>query len=234
MGSDIVSALDRFFADLIGTVVPGALLATGLFFVIEYQGTSEVPGIIPPTDLFGWAVFLAAAYTGGHALTSVGHRVLLPLIGLVTRTSYDDKMARIADSQIFKQFVTAYRSAKPGLTDAIETGSQQVHTWRNLALSEVDTDQAQLVRKFTFIALFNLGNATALSATLSIWLLLNLSSLFPRMASPSVREINWWIVAAALLLIAAFIERHGDFQSRTMRVPFSMALRKLESPQKQP
>ena len=41
MGSDIVSALDRFFADLIGTVVPGALLATGLFFVIEYQGTSR-------------------------------------------------------------------------------------------------------------------------------------------------------------------------------------------------
>ncbi len=161
-GSAIVSALDRFFSDLIGTVVPGALLMGAIFYIMpQTTGNPEGPALYP-TTFFSWSVFLAVAYAIGHALTSVGHTVLLRVVGLVTRRSYDMKMDKIAKSELFRQFTKTYRLARPGVSDDIAVNGKNVRTWRNLALSEVDSDQSLLVKRFTFIALFNLGAATSL------------------------------------------------------------------------
>lgn len=225
---ELVRVAERFFSDAIGTVVPGATLLVGLNYLVLNSAALEA--LVPSSaskGLLGSAMMVAAWYAVGHALTSAGQKLVMPFIGWVfKKEGIGARMQHIADGAAFREFVAAYRRSRLGARGEIGDGGDQLHTWRNLALSEVDLDQASLVRQFMFIALFNLGMGTALSILILIHSLFWLASILG-VVVPATRPISGWAVAGLVLLVTLFFERHLDFHNRTMRVPFTMALKKI-------
>src|SRR5215207_9733450 len=78
--SGLLEVLDRFFLDLIGTIIPGAALLYGLWVISDVSSTSNFLLQLPPTDLFDWVLLIVAGYALGYAIGSVGENVILRIL----------------------------------------------------------------------------------------------------------------------------------------------------------
>jgi hypothetical protein len=243
--SELIEALERFFLDLIGTVLPGAVLLIGLWFVFGQPTHLGVLTVSTQLDANTWVFLITGSYILGHAITSIGQNVVLKLssslfgflhkipyikLGIPQYVQSEDQMTEIIyQSQIFKDFVKATGSnpdeignTKKAITRAWIM--RYVRDWRSVAMTIADEHKHTVVR-FTFIALLNLGMSTALLLVISIWLCLN---LFPQLGWPaSGATFNFWTLVILSIATLPFIERFYQFHDRALRVPFPMALAKL-------
>jgi len=231
----LVAAIERFFLDIIGTIIPGAILLTGLWAIF---GDTKLGNLTlkPPAADPGWVFFILAAYVVGHALTSIGESVITPLsatfaaglrrVGGINKLvpprvrSQAEMNEGIAQRPTFRQFVSLM-----GLNPAA-TGAQEVTGLRNVAMTIAD-DTRPTVHRFMFLSLLNLGVATALQA-MAVAVLI-------RFVVTAVGQHAWTGVGTAIGIAAAlslaacpFIERRFWFVTSAMHLPFDAAVAKLQ------
>lgn len=223
--------MERFFFDIVGSVIPGAILLAGLWIILE--PSLRHIGIAPPDSAAGWWMFLAIAFAVGNGMTKFGESVvqgvslklrrwLFPRSWWKIVRSPDELYSEISQRNSFKKFA---RQVFP----EIEINSSHIHELRSIALTAISAEDKGTVVRFMFLSLFNLGIATA------IWLLalaalyrINLISW-----SWSIPRLSWSsenaLLSALVILLAAvlspwFIVRRYEFYDRSIRLPFDMAI----------
>lgn len=229
----IVAVLDRFFIDIIGTVLPGTFFILGFWTIFEKPDLTPFV-VFPPADSAQWVLLVAMSYVFGHAVTSFGKgitkKVLEPLAIPLKRFKVLDFVRpsrQIRDETMkradFRGVVNLAYQLYPNLLLEV-SDSKDFGFWRNFALS-VAPGNSSLVYRFIFISILNLGIATGLIALSLIWVLANILNQFGFLANAA--PISFLLLVVLLFASIPFFERYYEFHRRALQVPFSMALVKL-------
>ena len=230
---DFIETVERFFLDFIGTVVPGFALICGCCYVSKTDPKSFCESLAGSTDS-AWIYILGAAFVLGHGLTAFSYQITTKWVEVVASWPIGQKLLPFVQTEpnieqklkadpIFRAFCLSAIKKIPSMRD-IASQSTKLRVWRNLAISLIQKDN-QVIYRFTFIALLNLGIASAIAISLILWV--SLWGLAKSGWSVSVREVNASMPIAAFAGIL-FLERFYAFNRRAIQVPFSMALVRLD------
>lgn len=237
-GSDVVEGIEKFFLDLVGTIVPGCVLLTLGWFLFTFGNNVDWKTLPFFPDKSPWIFILGISYVVGHGMASFGEFVLIRMLdlalGLVRKikflkgllgrslTPQPEMFAEIETDPIFVAFLDICRLRIPAL--AVPAKPLSVLTWRSLAMSFAP-NQRQTVYRFMFLSLLNLGVGTSLIAaavgSVCIWIC-HVNQRAASILAPSPG------VAFVLLVIAFFFfERRYYFHRIATTIPFGMALAEL-------
>jgi len=240
---EFIEAVERFFLDLIGTVLPGLAILVSFCYITGKPFVNFSRLLFEKETGYEWALLLGLSYMLGHAVTSLGTTVVRKWVERL-HTYWKPKAAagvptekkewmlsfvvpekelseKLAADPIFKSFLTLLFLRIPALSS--ESGNvTNYRTWRNLALS-VAPEQSHLVYRFTFLSLLNLGTATVCIMTAVLWCLLFLGHRFTA-AIPAANHL--WLVLT-VFASPLFLERYYYFSRVAFQLPFSTALAKL-------
>jgi hypothetical protein len=236
--SEFVEALEKFFLDIIGVVVPGLAFALGVLWI---WGS---PFPTPPALKFlakpeaYWALLLVVSYVIGHALTSFGESVITKAFDRVLPGLKKSRLGKLLprsiisetelntgtkDDPVYGAFLKGVRKALPSFSEEDLT-KMSLTSLRNVAMS-LAPEQRHTVYRFMFISLLNLGMATSL---LLLSFLLLFANLLQYVARPSgLQAPSLWFLLSMVLLIFPFLERRFHFYRIAIQIPFSMAVAQL-------
>ena len=239
-GGDIVDAIEKFFLDLVGTIVPGCvllLLAWCLFttgLALDWKSMPFFPDKAP------WIFIIGLAYVLGHGIASIGEFVLVRvfdwLLGVVRKVDVlkgvlgnslrpqRELFDEMKKNPTFTAFVDTCGNRIPALAGRISE-TIPVLVWRSLAMSFAP-NQRGTVYRFMFLSLLNLGVGASLvfaaSGTLFVWL-----GHLTHHLSTSISAPPLWAVPIMLLAALPFLERRYYFNRIATAIPFGMALAEL-------
>lgn len=243
--ADIIEALERFFLDIIGTVLPGATLLFGIGLVANMPENIGRFSILAPKDNGDWVMLIAVSYILGQAVTSIGHSVLLSgienLASRLRKKTFKGFGLKklvpnfiVPEGELFEKIMAdpvfkAVTSRLVKLMPELETTKDRIKvtSWRNIAMS-ITPEQRHTVYRFMFLSQLNLGIATVLCLLLLAWPCISLLSMVG--AFPDARSVNFWLLGILLISLWPFIERRYRFYAPAMQVPFSMALAEMHKP----
>ena len=230
--SDFILAIERFFLDIIGNLLPGCAFILGLTYSLDLSWL----GGEYAENSFGfelrWFLLLAGGYIAGHLVNSVGLRVVLPIAEWIAslfckepkNVKSEKKTCKdIATSAVFRSFVKQVRSQYPW-TAQIPIDADNLRSWRSVAMS-ISQENEQIIWRFMYISILNLGVATVaiLTSLTSIFVV-----AFQRLSWIELRHLpSLTVVGALLIAVFFFVGRRYEFYARALRVPFPMALVKL-------
>ncbi len=233
--TDIVDAIERFFLDIIGTIVPGAVLILGISWI--WSKPVDIARQLPliSNSQYRWIILFVGSYVAGHALTSLGENIVVKGVvrlkksrvgkALLPRSIIptDELFAKIKDDPTFEALTKDVLDDIPSLVPA-KTENLSVAAWRSIAMS-IAPEQRYTVYRFMFISLFNLGIATAFILIAVFWWVLAIIRVIDPYQIGNLASARY----SLLLLIASFpfLERRFHFHKTAMEVPFSMALVEL-------
>jgi hypothetical protein len=227
----VFAAIDRFFIDIIGTIVPGGFFILGIWIIMGQPFLFGSMAIFPVQDISGWILLIVLAYVAGHAISSIGKGltgyIIEPIFGkfpLGKRKinfvkSGDDLREQIQKRADFYTFVEQIEKKFPRLR-SIPGEDKNFGFWRNIALST--SKDNSLVYRFVFISLLNLGIATDLILLAILWLLLWFLSKHGFIQN--IEPMNWLVWSFMIFAALPFLERYYQFHRRSLQIPFSMAL----------
>jgi len=249
---DFIEGFERFFLDILGTILPGLGLLVGCCYITNKPLFDISQTLFNHSTDYEWVFVVALSYVIGHVITSLGFKITKKLERiyankLVRKVFASDKSdwilsfvkpeselkEKLSTDPIYKAFLESLLLRIPSLSAEAKKATNP-RTWRNMALS-VAPEQSQLVYRFTFISLLNLGAATVCICLFVLWgVLLFLKGLE---ISVTVADFNYLMIILGVLPYF-FLERFYNFNSRAFQLPFSMALAKLaenqeSSPKKQ-
>lgn len=219
--SDFLAVLERFFLDVIGTVIPGTVFLIFGWFILGKPFVS----LIPLENVYEWVFMSFAGYIAGHAIISIGERIVLPFIEFMQKTKYigrffrgltisqSDLDSQVRSSASFIEFAERSKKFYPRFES-----DQRLNEWRNLAMS-IEQESNQLVYRFMFISLLNLGIATAAWLLVLIWLLFSGLDYIGILWFGTPRTINLGILLLTFIVSLPFLERRRHFFSMAMRIP---------------
>lgn len=72
---EFVEAIERFFLDLVGTVLPGLVLLAGVCYVTKTPLTQLTQPFFEKPNEYTWVLVICLGYILGHGVTSMGHKV---------------------------------------------------------------------------------------------------------------------------------------------------------------
>ncbi|MDP3025918.1 MAG: hypothetical protein Q8O10_10360 [candidate division Zixibacteria bacterium] len=241
--SELIETLERFFNEIIGTLVPGLLLVLSLSYILGSPVRIGVLSLFPPSSSFEWFLMILLSYISGHFVISFGNVVIINLgnylINLQKKVrafkflipkswnlkSDDELLGSIIESDDFRAFRDLMQ-LDVGNQRSETSNKTVVHSMRSIAMT-IASDDIHIVHRFMFISLFNLGISTILIMMVIIQLGIYLLHRF------SIISVNFELNILSLLIPAVlslfFIARRYEFYSRAMRVPFPMALARLRS-----
>jgi len=205
----------KFFNDLIGAWVPGAVLAVGL--VLMHLGPLQLQSMFKVADsLSASLTFAGVLFALGHALLALHEQILKGLLSKVRFSApFDEDGAK--KRQSYEWFAELVKAKQAG--DGAKDWSYK--DLRSVALS-VSTEAASLGRRFMFIALLCNGVGTALAILAFDFAACSLFS--PQLLFAYKHAVPWGIQVILLLGIAWPLFKHGEaFYSRAMATPFSVA-----------
>ncbi|MBA5865396.1 MAG: hypothetical protein GDA67_01720 [Nitrospira sp. CR1.3] len=234
---DLIEALERFFLDVIGTILPGLAMIVGICYVTEKPFVSFSQTLLNRTSEYEWVLLIGCSYILGHGVTSLGN-----LIRKLVEIVYHSKVVRkhkerllpfvmpekelsdkLEQDPIFKAFLASLLKRIP----SVAADANQVtnfRTWRSLALS-IAQEHSHIVYRFTFLSLLNLGIATVLISINIAWIGLRLAKGLG--ASVEVIGFNF-LLPIMFIASALFLERFYYFSRIAFQLPFSMAVAKLD------
>jgi len=217
---EVVETIAKFFNDLIGAWVPGAVLAVGL--AVMHLGPAKVQELAKIGDGTGAALIFAGLFFAlGHTVSAVHEHALKPLLKLLgVAKSFDEAKAK--KRQSFEWFAAMAK-------DAQGTGDPQSWSYndlRSVAFS-VSAEAASLGRRFMFISLLCNGVGTALAIMGGDFLACHFIS---PMLLHCYEQVAPWFVQAVLVFGAAWsLFKRGDaFYERAMATPFAIAVAELK------
>jgi hypothetical protein len=228
-----IEAIERFFLDFIGFIVPGMVFLVG--FPTACGRSSIVLGtleLFPPNSEGTGVIFVIAAYAVGHWLYQTGNLVVLRMLErscfkgvfrrVIPRLKTEEELAQeISDSEPYKTVRGASSS---------KSSTESVHETRSVALT-IAKEHENKVYRFMFTALLYLGLATALWFLALVTLIHAAEKLCQMELRISTFGWSLWealpvpILVAILLFLASLPLLNGryEFHSRAMRVPFPIA-----------
>lgn len=208
----------KFFNDLIGAWVPGAVLTVGL--ALMHLGPVQLQSLFKLGETaLASLTFAGVLFATGHTLLALHEQFLQKWLSkglLVTR--FNETSAKTRKSYLwFERLVEDQQGAK---------GGWDYKDLRSVALS-ISTEAASLGRRFMFISLLCKGVGTAL-AILAVDFAI-CSMFFPHLLFAYGHAAPWLIQVTLLLGIAFVLFRHGEvFFCRAMSTPFSVATAELK------
>ena len=217
---EATDTIAKFFNDLIGAWVPGAVLAVGL--ALMHFGPIQLQAIFKLADTTSAALtFAGVLFASGHVLLAVYEQILKKLaskVGLVR--PFDEVGAKRRKSyEWFAELVKAQQA---------DTATQDwsYNDLRSVALS-VSTEAASMGRRFMFISLLCNGVGTALAILAFDFAIC--SWLSPKLLFAYDHAAPWFAQALLLLGIALTLFKQGEvFYNRAMATPFSIAIAELK------
>lgn len=222
---NIVEVFEKFFLDFIGTIIPGCTFLFSLYLIIDIDKFDISEQTFFISNLWIFLIFIG--YICGHALTSLGFIIIqifeyiLPCIGKTN--SFKSK--KELDKQIKKDPV--FLLVKDHCKRSFGNKKLNIGSIRNLAMSINSPSDNQLIYRFMFISLFNLGVFTSLSLVNMIWVI---SYFLSKIAVPIIfDEYNLWISLLIVIISVPFLERRYSFFNRAIRVPFDMVFSKIQN-----
>lgn len=226
---DAIETTTRFFNDLIGSLIPGAILASGLFVMHIGPGLpKDMAASLPKDSGFLIAILLALMFAAGHGLLGIHSMVIdkaLKRIGLF-EGNIDARLAKKHSYGLFKAlFFAKLKHSNLGDTDVAQPDKWDHHDLRNVALS-VSSEGSSLGRRFMFISLLCNGTGTVL-------LILTIDFISCEIFRPSALfpYANAWhpLIQVAILLgvAVAFFKRAESFNIRAMVTPFAVAVAEM-------
>lgn len=241
-GSQFVELIDRYFLDLIGTVIPGIVLIIGVCSIAvpplpHWLQFLALSGLISSSSLSlqNALLLLAAGYILGHFLNAVGTQVVKNAIGKVATKlrrksgqgevngatlplfySEEELETWVTQRELYVSFQnTAKKELDVKSADEMKIGYRD---WRDLALTASE-DEAYLARRFMFLSLLCLNTAVAMMIVAT----LGLALFFSGLATLSTTQII--VLSLSIAVFCYFlIERHYFFNRMSISVPFSLAL----------
>lgn len=217
----MIETIAKFFNDLIGALVPGAVLACGL--VAMHQGPAELTAISKDTEGAGAALVMAGLlFALGHGLSALHEHVIQPLLEKVGfLKGFDEKGAR--ERQSYKWFSEMIQKAQG---EAGEGLAWSYNDLRSVALS-LSSEAAALGRRFMFISLLCNGVAAAL-VVIAVDFLVCVSCA-PSFLHPYQHSAPWQIQIVLLLLGAGLLMKRGEsFYKRAKETPFAIVVAELK------
>ncbi len=220
---DAIETITRLFNDLIGSLVPGAVLAVGLSVI--HFGPARIVEASKSLESATLALTVVGLmFAAGHVLMAIFELVLQPLLRACRVIKvFDEAAAKKRQSySLFAEVVNKLRSG-----DATQASSEWAyHDLRSVALS-VSAEGASLGRRFMFISLLCNGVGTAL--VIMIVDFLSCLALNQKLLFPYVMAANWSVQSVLMLFAAAALFKRGEvFYGRAMATPFSIAIAELK------
>lgn len=231
----LFASLERFFLDVVGLMVPGALLLIG--FKVLYASSGSMDWLSGAES--NGALIAAASYVAGHAVATIGAlaiapmcaRIAIPIVALLRMAK--GKSAKwdpviVTRSQLEQRVATRTTTIALGKRfDTPSPSSSDVHRLRNIAMTSMKSEDKATVVRLMSLAMLNLGVASV-AVLLGVYGLMG--GAFASM--PTTQGAPWdWVHLAtgakALLVLSAlslpFLHRYFEFYDRTIRLPFDIA-----------
>lgn len=222
---NIITALEKFFYEVIGQLLPGAFLLVGLYFILPTEITSNY---VPETD-FGIWLFVAAAYCFGAAVSSIGSYFAIPLYLNIAKPIVRNLPGSRIEEILVSNQVMKDRHIKCEAFNIIRRhfeGVSSLDAIRNISMSSIDSAHRETTVRFMFLSLLSQGVATSvliLTIALSTSFFFNEQSLWPERIGMFVLVL---IVGAIVAL--PFILREREFYERARRLPLDCYLAQLK------
>ena len=217
---EATDTIAKFFNDLIGAWVPGAVLAVGL--ALMHLGPGQLQSIFKLGDATSPALtFAGVLFAIGHALLAIHEQILKKMLVKVRFAKPFDEVAakRRKSYEWFAELVKAQQAT----TTAYDWSYNDL---RSVALS-VSAEAASVGRRFMFISLLCNGVGTV-SAILALDFVA-CSMLSPKLLFAYDHAAPWYAQAILLLSIALVLLKQGEvFYNRAMATPFSIAIAELK------
>ena len=204
-----IAAVERFFLDIIGAVIPGLVVCFGSARVLGTEWTIGTLSVTPGSPGFSWPVAIGVAYILGHAVDQVAEHLVMPRF-----LGRNRLLAAIADTfnyQAFRQYELQRLPPTSVGSQATRAAAREVRELRNRALTLASEEDKSRIFRFMFLSLFMGGTVSAIAYLLLLWILVRLAP------GP------WPEVLGAVIVTALLMWRSWDFYERAQRVPFSMA-----------
>jgi hypothetical protein len=217
---EATDTIAKFFNDLIGAWVPGAVLAVSL--ALMHLGPVQLQTIFKLGDTTSAALtFAGVLFAIGHALLALHEQILKKLISKVGLTKpFDEAGAKRRKS--YEWFAELVKAQQPGAV-AQDWGYNDL---RSVALS-VSAEAASMGRRFMFISMLCNGVGTALAILAFDFAACSLLS--PKLLFAYDHVAPWSAQALLLLGIALALFKQGEvFYNRAMATPFSIAIAELK------
>ncbi|MDQ0142881.1 hypothetical protein [Cupriavidus necator] len=217
---EAMETVAKFFNDLIGAWVPGAVFAVGL--ALMHLGPAQLQSIFKFADS-GAAALTAAGllFALGHVLLAVhDHGVKTLLTWLRISKKFDESAAKMRQSYVW--FADHVKSQQ---TDG---GSKDwgYNDLRSVALS-VTSEAASMGRRFMFVSLLCNGVGAALSIIAIDFVVCRLAS--PNLLYPYDHAAPWLAQVLLIIGVAVTLFKQSEvFYSRAMTTPFSIAVAELK------
>lgn len=219
---DAVETTSRFFNDLIGSLVPGAVLTVGL--AVMHLGPGKIVEVSKSLDSAALALTVVGLmFAAGHVLMAVFDLALQPLLraGLVVEAFDEAEKKKRQSYEFFAEIVNKLQGGGSGAA-----AKWAYNDLRNVALS-VSPEGASLGRRFMFISLLCNGVGTALVIMLVNFL--SCLALNPKLLYPYDMAASWYVQVTLLLVAAGALFKRGEvFYVRAMTTPFSIAVAELK------
>ncbi|KDB58407.1 hypothetical protein [Bordetella bronchiseptica] len=216
----VIDTISKFFNDLIGAWVPGAVLAFGL--AVVHVGPVQLQSIFKLGDTTSAALtFAGILFALGHALLALYEQVLkMPLTKLGLVKAFDEAEAKRRQS--YEWFAELVKAQQAG-------GGAKEWDYNDLcsvALS-VSSEAGSMGRRFMFIAL--LCNGVGMALTIIALDFAVCSVFWPNLLFAYDYPPPWGVQVALMLGLAwALLKRGEAFFSRAKVTPFAIAAAELK------
>lgn len=217
---ETMEAIAKFFNDLIGACVPGAVFAVGLAFM--HQGPVQLQAISKFADSSLAALTVAGLlFALGHVLLAVHEHGTKRLLSLIkVSKEFDETDAKTRKSYVWLSELVAAQQADGNSKD------WSYNDLRSVALS-ISSEAASIGRRFMFVSLLCNGVGTALLIIAVDFLICHFAA--PTLLYPYEHAAPWAVQALLLFGVAWTLFKQGEvFYSRTMATPFSIAVAELK------
>lgn len=229
---NFVTALEKFFYEVIGQLLPGMFLLVGLFFVVPGDFAED----FKPTGQFEIWVFLAVSYCFGAALAALGQYFFIPVYtkcfqAILNRFLKKEKIEKFE----IKKLLVSNEDLNKSLEneDSYKIISQRfkgvgsLRTLRNVAMSSIDGADKETTVRLMFISLLSQGVATSIIiltvvSVVSIWI----DETYPILGA-ILASVLILVFGIALALPFVLLER--EFFARARRLPLDCYLATLKS-----
>lgn len=220
-----IAALEKFFFEIIGQLLPGFLFLVGLYFVLPEPVTS----FYSPSSEIGYWALIGAAYATGCALTSLGSYVFIPTFLAIVKSPFlswalTDRMKRtlMNNREIDKDLV---ESESYKFIQCQFPARSSLRTLRNVAMSSIGTSDKETTIRFMFLSLLSQGIATSLMILAVIQMII----FAPGYGVSNGIGFALAVFIIVLIVTLPFVLREREFFDRARRLPLDSFLATLKS-----
>jgi len=216
----VIDTIAKFFNDLIGAWVPGAVLVFGLALV--HVGPVQLQSIFELGDTTSAAfTFAGILFALGHVLLALHEQILKePLTRLGLLKAFDEAEAK--RRQPYEWFAELVKAQQAG-GGAKDWGYNDLCS---IALS-VSSEAGAIGRRFMFISL--LCNGVGMALTIIALDFAVCSVLWPKLLFSYDYAAPWSVQVALMLCLAWALFKRGEvFFSRAKITPFAVAAAELK------